>query len=74
MLLNKITTDAKIKLLESGKTQKAIAKELKVDPSHLSRTIHKEEKIVNATFVDMFEAMGYDIRIEYVPIKPRNNK
>lgn len=35
-------------------------------PSYVNRLIKKSENIVNKTFVQMLEALGYDIELTYV--------
>ena len=54
MVRNNIEMDVKIKCLEIGTTGQ-----------YVSRVI-KKNSLVNKTFVDMMEALGYDIELTYV--------
>lgn len=35
-------------------------------PSYVNRLIKKNENIVNKTFVQMLETLGYDIELKYI--------
>ena len=66
MLKNNIEVDVKVKCIEAGITQAKLAEEIKTTPSYVNRLIRKQDNIVNKTFVQMMEHLGYDIEITYV--------
>ena len=51
MLQNNIEMDLKMRLIESGQTQKEIAEKLGVTLSYVNRITKGREQIVNKTFV-----------------------
>lgn len=66
MLKNNIEVDVKVKCIEAGTTQAKLAENVGTTPSYVNRLIKKNENIVNKTFVQMLEALGYDIELTYV--------
>lgn len=66
MVKNNIEVDVKVKCIESGKTQVQIAEEINTTSQYVNRVIKKKHGVVNNTFVQMMEALGYDIEITYV--------
>lgn len=69
MVKNNIEVDVKVKCIESGKTQVQIAEEINTTSQYVNRVIKKKDGVVNNTFVQMMEALGYDIEITYVKRK-----
>ena len=69
MVKNNIEVDVKVKCIESGKTQVQIAEEINTTSQYVNRVIKKKGGVVNNTFVQMMEALGYDIEINYVKRK-----
>ena len=67
MLKNNIEVDVKIKLLEAGKTQQQLAGGIGTTGQYVNRVMKNSDNLVNATFVKMMEALGYDIQLTYVP-------
>ena len=67
MLKNNIEVDVKIKLLEAGKTQQQLADKIGTTGQYVNRVMKNSDNLVNATFVKMMEALGYDIQLTYVP-------
>ena len=63
MLKNNIEVDVKVKCIESGMTQ---AQKIKTTSPYVNRIIKKQDGVVNKTFVQMLEALGYDIELTYV--------
>ena len=55
MLKNNIEIDVKVKCIEVGTT-----------PSYVNRLIKKKDGIVNNTFLQMLEKLGYDVELTYV--------
>ena len=66
MVKNNIEVDVKVKCIESGKTQVQIAEEINTTSQYVNRVIKKKDGVVNKTFVQILEALGYDIELTYV--------
>lgn len=69
MAKNNIEVDVKVKCIETGKTQVQIAEEINTTSQYVNRVIKKKDGVINNTFVQMMEALGYDIEITYVKHK-----
>ena len=65
MVKNNIEVDVKVKCIETGK----IAEEINTTSQYVNRVIKKKDGVINNTFVQMMEALGYDIEITYVKRK-----
>ena len=65
MLKNNIEVDVKVKCIEAGITQAKLAEDIDTTPSYVNRLIRKSENIVNKTFIQMLETLGYDIELKY---------
>lgn len=66
MVKNNIEVDVKVKCIENGTTQAQIAEDIQATKSYVNRVIKKPNGVVNNTFVQMMEALGYDIELTYV--------
>ena len=66
MLKNNIEVDVKVKCIEAETTQAKLAENIGTTPSYVNRLIKKNENIVNKTFIQMIETLGYDIELTYV--------
>lgn len=66
MLKNNIEVDVKVKCIEAGTTQAKLAEDVGTTPSYVNRLIKKNENVVNKTFVQMLETLGYDIELKYI--------
>lgn len=66
MLKNNFEVDVKVKCIEAGTTQAKLAEDVGTTPSYVNRLIKKNENIVNKTFVQMLETLGYDIELKYI--------
>ena len=71
MILNNIEVDVKVKCVETGKTQSSLAETIGTTGQYVNRIVKKKDGLVNKTFVEMMEALGYDIELRYVK---RENK
>ena len=69
MVLNNIEIDTKVKCLEAGVTQEQLGAKVGTTGQYVNHIIKKKDGLVNKTFVDMMEALGYDITITYTPRK-----
>lgn len=66
MIKNNIQLDVKVKCIEHNTTQTQIAEDIGTTKSYVNRIIKKPEGVANRTFVQMMEALGYDIELTYV--------
>lgn len=66
MLINNIEVDVKVKCIENEMTQVQIADEINTTSQYVNRIIKKKDGIVNKTFIQMMEALGYDVELKYV--------
>ena len=66
MVKNNIELDVKVKCIENETTQAQIAEDIRITRSYVNRVIKKPDGVVNNTFVNMMEALGYDIELTYV--------
>lgn len=66
MLKNNIEIDVKVKCIEAETTQAKLAEDVGTTPAYVNRLIKKSNGIINKTFVQMLEALGYDIELTYV--------
>lgn len=66
MVKNNIEVDVKVKCIENGTTQAQVAEDIQTTKSYVNRVIKKPNGVVNNTFVQMMEALGYDIELTYV--------
>jgi len=66
MVLNNIEVDVKVKCLEAGLTQQQVGEKINSTGQYVNRVIKKKDGIINRTFVDILEALGYDIELTYV--------
>ncbi len=65
MVRNNIEVDIKVKCIESEITQAQLAENIGTTSSYVNRIVKKKEGVVNKTFVQMMEALGYDIELIY---------
>lgn len=66
MIKNNIELDVKVKCIENSITQAQLAEEICTSSPYVNRIIKKQDGVVNKTFVQMLEALGYDIELTYV--------
>ena len=66
MVINNIEVDIKIKCLETGLTQSQLGEKIGTTGQYVNRIIKKNDGVINKTFVQMLDAMGYDIQLIYV--------
>ena len=66
MIKNNIELDVKVKCIENGITQAQMAEKVGTSSPYVNRIIKKQDGVVNKTFVQMLEALGYDIELIYV--------
>ena len=66
MIKNNIEVDVKVKCIENGMTQAQLAEKIETTGQYVNRIIKKKDGVVNKTFVQMLEALGYDIELAYI--------
>ena len=66
MLKNNVEVDVKVKCIEGSVTQAKLAEKVGTSAPHVSRLIRNNEKIVNKTFLQLMEKLGYDVELTYV--------
>lgn len=66
MVKNNIEIDVKVKCMEEGHTQAQLAEKVGTSAPYINRVIKNSNGVVNKTFVNMMEQLGYDIEINYV--------
>ena len=69
-VLNDIEIDVKTLCVQNRTTQEQIAKAGGTTGQYGNRVIHKEDGLINRTFINIMEALGYDIKLTYVPREP----
>lgn len=67
MVRNNIELDVKVKCVEQGITQLAVAEKVGTTGQYVNRIVKKKDGIINKTFVEIMEALGYDIELTYIP-------
>lgn len=72
MVTNNIEIDVKIKCLEAGMTQQEVGEAIGTTGQYVNRVIKRKSGVVNKTFIQMMEALGYDIKLTYVTRGERN--
>jgi plasmid maintenance system antidote protein VapI len=71
MLKNNVEVDVKVKCIEGDVTQAKLAEDIGTSAPYVSRLIRNNEKIVNKTFLQMMERLGYDVELTYVKREER---
>jgi transcriptional regulator with XRE-family HTH domain len=66
MVKNNFDIDVKVKCLEERVTQAQLAEMVGTSAPYISRLINKQDGIVNRTFVEMLDKLGYDIQVTYI--------
>ena len=66
MIKNNIELDVKVKCIANGITQAQVAEKVGTSSPYVNRIIKKQDVVVNKTFVQMLEVLGYDIELTYV--------
>lgn len=67
MVRNNIELDVKVKCVEQCITQLAVAEKVGTTGQYVNRIVKKKDGIMNKTFVEIMEALGYDIELTYIP-------
>ena len=65
MVQNNVEVDVKVKCIEAGLTQAQVAEKVGTSSPYVNRIIKKKDGVINKTFVQMMEVLGYDIELTY---------
>lgn len=71
MLKSDITKDIKIKQIERGVTNRALAEKLEVTDKYIGRVINNGEKLIDRRLIKIMDILGYDIEITYTKQEER---
>ena len=63
---NNVEVDVKVKCIEESVTQVQLAEAIGTSAQYVSRLIKNNDKIVNKTFLQLMEQLGYDVELVYV--------
>ena len=74
MVINNIEKDIKIKCLEVDTTQAKLAEKIGTTGQYVNRIVKKNDGVINKTFVQMLEGLGYDIELKYVKREDKENE
>ena len=74
MILNNIEKDIKMKCLENDTTQLGLAEKIGKTGQYINRNVKKNDGVINKTFVQMMEGLGYDIELIYVKREDGENE
>lgn len=66
MVRNNIELDVKVKCVEGGTTQQKLGETIGTTGQYVNRIVKKKDGLVNKTFVEMMEALGFDIELTYI--------
>ena len=66
MLKNNVEVDVKVKCIEGDATHAKLADDIGTSAPYVSRLIRNNEKIVNKTFLQLMEKLGYDVELNYI--------
>ncbi|WNX86001.1 XRE family transcriptional regulator [Agathobaculum sp. NTUH-O15-33] len=66
MILNNVEKDIKMKCLENDMTQVDLTQKIGTTGQYVNKIVKKNHDVLNKTFVQMMEGLGYDIQICYV--------
>lgn len=66
MLKNNVEVDVKVKCIEESITQFQLAEAVGTSAPYVNRLIKNNDKIVNKTFLQLMEKLGYDVELTYV--------
>ena len=68
MVKNNIELDVKVKCLEAHMTQQQVGEIVGTTGQYVNRIVKKKKDgVINKTFVQMMEALGFDIEMTYIP-------
>ena len=66
MVRNNIELDVKVKCVETHTTQQTLAERIGTTGQQVNKVIKKKNGPVTKSFVEIMEALGYDIELTYI--------
>ena len=66
MVINDLEKDIKIKCIEAGMTQASLANKIGKKSQYINHIVKNNDGVVNKTFLQMMEGLGYDVELVYV--------
>ncbi|SHH62474.1 Winged helix-turn-helix DNA-binding [Anaerosphaera aminiphila DSM 21120] len=69
MLINNLEKDIKVKCLDIDITQAELAKRLDKSAQTVNKIVKKGDGLINTTFIDIMEELGFDIELNYIERK-----
>lgn len=74
MIRNNLEVDIKVKCVEAGLVQRTLAEKLGMTSQYVNHIIKKKDGLVNKTFIQIMEGLGYDVELRYVPKSERTEE
>ena len=66
MLWNNVKADIKVSYIDGDFSQEKLVEEIVCSIPYIIRFIGDSEKIVNKTFIQLMEKLGYDVELTYI--------
>jgi hypothetical protein len=66
MLWNNVKADIKVSYIDGDFSQEKLVEEIVCSIPYIIRFIRDSEKIVNKTFIQLMEKLGYDVELTYI--------
>ena len=66
MLLNDVSNEIKKLMIDDDVSQTELSNKMDYSVQYVSQLINGKNKFVNDKFIDIMNALGYDIRLEFV--------
>ena len=66
MLWNNVKADIKVSYIDGDFSQEKLVEEIGCSIPYIIRFIRDSEKIVNKTFIQLMEKLGYDVELTYI--------
>ena len=66
MLWNNVKADIKVSYIDGDFSQEKLVEEIVYSIPYIIRFIRDSEKIVNKTFIQLMEKLGYDVELTYI--------
>ena len=66
MLWNNVKADIKVSYIDGDFSQEKLVEEIVCSIPYIIRFIRDSEKIINKTFIQLMEKLGYDVELTYI--------
>ena len=74
MVINDLEKDIKIKCIEEGMTQASLENKIGKKSQYINHIVKNNDGVVNKTFLQMMEGLGYDVELVYVKREVKNHE